>query len=287
MVFSCFKSYNTVYKERSNRMNFKKKIKKAYRESDKKTLIVYIILRTLVFLSFIRQITLGETSKAILCLLTLILLIIPFFIENKFKITIPSLLEIILLLMIFTSTILGEINNFYVRIPHIDTLMHTLNGFLSAGIGFSLVYLLNENVDLIKLSPLFVAIVSFCFSMTVGVLWEFYEFGFDLIFKTDMQKDTILQNISTVELDESKTNNAIKIKDINKMILYNKENEELATFTGYLDIGIIDTMKDLIVNFIGSLTFSIFGYLYIKNKEKYRFANNFILTKQIDTIKED
>ena len=268
-------------------MNFKSKIKKAYRESDKKTLVVYIILRTLDLITFIRQIILGEVSKAILCLFTLVLLIIPFFIEKKFKITIPSFLEILLLLIIFTSTILGEINNFYVRIPHVDTVMHTLNGFLSAGIGFSLVYLLNQHVDLIKLSPLFVAIVSFCFSMTVGILWEFYEFGFDMLFKTDMQKDTLVHNIATVELDDTKTNNAIKIKDIDKTVLYNKDNEPLAAFTGYLDIGIIDTMKDLIVNFIGSLTFSIIGYLYIKNKEKYRFANNFILTKQIDIIKEE
>ena len=169
----------------------------------------------------------------------------------------------------------------YVRVDNIDTIMHTINGFLCAAVGFSLVDLLNENVKRINLSPFFVTIVAFCFSMTIGVIWEFYEFGCDRIFKTDMQKDTFLKNIATVELDEQKINKSIIIKDIDKVVLYDKDNRELATFNGYLDIGIIDTMKDLLVNFIGSLVFSIFGYLYIRNRDKYKFVDNFIVTKEI------
>lgn len=159
-------------------------------------------------------------------------------------------------------------------------MLHTLNGFLAAGIGFSLVDLLNENSKRISLSPAFVAIVAFCFSMTIGVLWEFFEYGADRYFKTDMQKDYIVNTISTVTLDPKKDNNAIIIDGIEYTILYDANGNELTTIEGgYLDIGIIDTMKDLFVNFIGAVAFSIIGFLYIENREKYKFATNFIPVK--------
>lgn len=159
-------------------------------------------------------------------------------------------------------------------------MLHTLNGFLAAGIGFSLVDLLNENSKRISLSPFFVAIVAFCFSMTIGVLWEFFEYGADRYFRTDMQKDFIVNTISTVTLDPKKDNNAIVVDGIDYTILYDANGKELATIEGgYLDIGIIDTMKDLFVNFIGAVAFSIIGFLYIENREKYKFATNFIPVK--------
>ena len=111
-------------------MSIIKKIRKAYKETDKKSFTAYIILRSLVLITLIRQLMLGELENAILCLFSLILFLFPFFIEKKFKINIPSTLEIIILCFIFSAEILGEINNFYVRIPHFDTLLHTINGFL-------------------------------------------------------------------------------------------------------------------------------------------------------------
>ena len=268
-------------------MKYLLKAKKAYKEADKRSFRAYIILRSLVLITLIRQAILGEWGNVFLCLLSLLLFLAPLFVERKFKITIPSTLEIIVLCFIFSAEILGEINNFYVRIPHFDTLLHTLNGFLCAGIGFSLVNLLNENSEKINLSPLFVAIVAFCFSMTIGVLWEFFEYGADKLIKTDMQKDRIITNISTVELDKDKNNQPVIIDNIDKMIIFNKDNQELAVFNGYLDIGLNDTMKDLIVNFIGALCFSVFGYLYIHNKEKYKFVDHFIPTRKIKIIKEE
>lgn len=260
-------------------MKFIKRFREAYKESDKSSFIVYFVLRALVLATMVRQIILGEWENVFVCLLSLVLFLIPFFIEKKFKITIPSTVEIIVLCFIFSAEILGEINSFYVKIPHFDTLLHTINGFLCAGVGFSLVDLLNENSKKISLSPLFVSIIAFCFSMTIGVLWEFFEYGADRIFRFDMQKDKVVTNIATVELDSSKSNKVITIDDINKTILYDKEGNVLASFDGYLDIGIIDTMKDLIVNFIGAISFSIFGFLYISNRNKYKFVNKFILTK--------
>jgi len=268
-------------------MKYSKRIKKAYKESDKKAFTVYAFLRILVLLTFVRQLTLGEWGNAFLCLMSLILFLIPFFIEEKFKISIPSTLEIIVLCFIFSAEILGEINNFYVRVPHFDTILHTLNGFLCAGVGFALIDLLNENSKKIQLSPIFVSIVAFCFSMTIGVLWEFFEFGCDMLLDTDMQKDRIVEKIVTVNLDEERNNKPVKVDNIQSAIIYDKENNILASFNGYLDIGIIDTMKDLIVNFIGAICFSIFGYLYILNREKYKFVDHFIPTRKLKVIRED
>ncbi len=262
-----------------------KEIKKVYGETKRSTLIVYIILRALVIVSMIRQILLGEINNAFLCLLSLVLFTIPFHIQEAFKIKLPSALEIIILCFIFSTEILGEINNFYMVIPYWDTILHTLNGFLAAGIGFSLIDLLNNNVSSINLSPVFIVIVSFCFSMTIGVLWEFVEYGADTIFNLDMQKDQIVQSVSTVSLDETKKNKVVTINNIKYTIIYSEDENgnivETMIPDGYLDIGINDTMKDLIVNFVGAVCFSGFGYLYILNRDKYGFMSNFIARKNM------
>ena len=232
----------------------------------------------------ILQIIRGEYNNAFLCILSLILFTIPFFIQRRFKIELPNLLETIIFFFIFSAEILGEINNFYGLIPYWDTMLHTINGFLAAGIGFGLVDLLNENSNKIKLSPVFLALVSFCFSMTIGVVWEFFEYGSDRFLNLDMQKDTIANKIATVELDPNKSNKVVVIDDIQYTEIYSKDENNNLTSTvinnGYLDIGIDDTMDDLFVNFIGAFCFSILGYFYVINRHKYHFAGNFIPKKQ-------
>lgn len=255
-------------------------IKKEIKESKKSSLIVYLILRALVILCLVLQILRGDLNNAFLCVWALILFTVPLFVERALKIELPNMLETIIFLFIFAAEILGEINHFYIHIPYWDTMLHTINGFLCAGIGFALIDLLNKNSKKLKLSPSYVAIVSFCFSMTVGVCWEFFEYAMDDIVKTDMQKDRVVQSFSSTWLDETKTNKSIAIKDIDKTVLFDKEGNEIIVIDGgYLDIGLIDTMKDLFVNLLGAVLFSIIGYFYIKNKEKYKFAENFIPQK--------
>ena len=260
---------------------FSRLMKKKYKETNKKSIVIYLILRLLVILSMIFQIILGNISNVLMCILALILFTLPTIISEKFKIGIPSLLEGIIYLFIYSTAILGEINNFYGRIPFWDTILHTLNGFLCAGIGFSLVDLLNQNSKRIKLSPLYIAIVAFCFSMTIGILWEFFEFTADYLTKTDMQKDRIVREISSVMLNKDNENVPIKVKDIEKTEIYSKDGTVTTIENGYLDIGLIDTMKDLFVNFIGAVVFSIIGFLHVQNREKYKFAEGFIPTKVV------
>jgi len=259
-------------------------LKNASKEYNKSSITVYFILRALVIICMILQFIRGDLNNAFLCLLSLILFIIPFFIQNTFKIDLPNTLEIIILLFIFSAEILGEINNFYGVIPFWDTLLHTLNGFLAAGVGFALFDLLNKNTKSVNLTPIFLSIVAFCFSMTIGVLWEFFEFSADYYFKMDMQKDRIIDSVSSVKINPSGANIPIRIKDIDYTIIYNEDAygniQETKIENGYLDIGIIDTMKDLFVNFIGAICFSIFGYLYIINRDKYNFVNHLIPTRK-------
>ena len=255
-------------------------IRKNIKDFDKKTLAVYFLLRFFVIVVMIIQIFRSNWEGVFVCFLTLFLFLVPFFIDKKLNINLPTLLEIIILLFIFAAEILGEIQNFYGIIPYWDMILHTINGFLCGAIGFSLIDILNENKKLrFKLSPIYVALVAFCFSMTIGVMWEFFEYGVDKALKYDMQKDKIVTSISSVALNPEGENVPVVIDDIVSTSIFYLEDGTLKGFSvddGYLDIGLNDTMEDLLVNFVGAVTFSVFGFLYIKNREKYKLVEGFI-----------
>lgn len=237
------------------------------------TFLVYMFLRGIVIACGILQFFNRNYENMFLCILTLILFLMPSILQLELKIELPTTLEIIILLFIFAAEILGEISAFYVRFENWDTILHTMNGFLMAAIGFSLVDILNREEKLkFELSPLFMSIVAFCFSMTVGVLWEFFEYGMDVFFGLDMQKDTILNSISSVMLDPTGGNVPTTIQNITEVVV---NGEELG-LGGYLDIGLYDTMFDLWVNFIGAVLFSVIGYFYIKYAGHGKFAKRFI-----------
>ncbi len=247
----------------------KQKIKNFHRavirelKENRNTFLVYTGLRFLVFIVMIMQIFNKNYENVFLCILTLMLMIMPSVIQAAFKVEFPSPLEIIILIFIFAAEILGEISAFYLKFPYWDTILHTLNGFLCAAVGFSLVDIMNRQKKMqFELSPLFSAVVAFCFSMTIGVLWEFFEFGMDCIWRLDMQKDTVVNSISSVLFDPLQSNRPIQVNDIQNMAI----NGEKIDIAGYLDIGLFDTMYDLIVNFIGAITFSVMGYFYIKHR---------------------
>lgn len=252
------------------------KIEPPYR--NKRTMLVYIILRALVLAVLIRAAFRQDFESVFLCGLTLILFLMPSIISRTFKVYLPDALEIIILFFIFAAEILGELNSFYVRFHGWDTMLHTTNGFLCAAVGFALVDLLNRDDRFsFKLSPLYLALVAFCFSMTVGVLWEFFEFSGDRFLNLDMQKDYVVSSIHTVELDESRSNKVIHVDDIQDVIIVHSDgSQEALGLGGYLDVGIIDTMKDLFVNFIGAVVFSCIGYVYVKSKGKGKLASALI-----------
>ena len=251
----------------------------AHRTLRKKSVVaaVYIVLRLLVILVMVAQFFNGNFENVFLCVLTLILFLLPTIFEKSLQIDLPNALEIIILLFIFAAEILGEIRAFYTTFAYWDTMLHTLNGFLCAAIGFSLVDMCNRHKRIsLSLSPVYMAIVAFCFSMTIGVLWEFFECAMDQFFLLDMQKDTVVNVISSVNLDPTGGNTPVAIKGITDVIVVCGDEQIPLGVGGYLDIGILDTMKDLWVNFIGAVVFSIVGYFYVKSRGKGWFARNFI-----------
>ena len=251
---------------------------------EKRKITLYITLLICVIAIMIVSFLNNNYKNVFMCILTLLLFLIPSILEKRLNIKLPTVLECIIILFIFAAEILGEISGYYIKIPFWDTLLHTTNGFIMAAIGFSMIDILNNSPRLhFNMSPIFVAFVSFCFSMTIGVLWEFFEYGMDIFALTDMQKDIILQSISTVELNPEMINESIIVSDITKTVIESTVNG-VTTQTiingGYLDIGLRDTMNDLIVNCIGAVSFSIIGVFYIKGRSI--LAKNFIPEMKTD-----
>ena len=221
---------------------------------NKGSFAVYVVLRLIVLACAVGSLAFDNYEAFFLCLLTL---------------------EVVIALFIFAAEILGELLHFYTIFPFWDALLHTFNGFLAAAIGLALVSILNRSDRIaFSLSPFFCVVVAFCFSMTIGVLWEFFEFGMDEMFGLDMQKDTVMTGISSTLLDPSGSQHPQRIDRIESVEV---NGQELGV-GGYLDIGLRDTMGDLFVNFVGALAFSVIGYRYLKSKGEGRFVRRFVPT---------
>lgn len=236
---------------------------------DKKAFFVYSIMQALTIIVLIRSVVLGQWENCMVCILALVLLLLPPFVEKNAKIELPTALEISAYVFVFCAEILGEIGCYYVKFGYWDTMLHTVNGFMFAAFGFCLIDILNKNHRFsFQISAGYLAVVAFCFSMTIGVLWEFVEYAADYTLGLDMQKDTIITDFSSVTFDETNSNVAIKVRDIDTTIIRYNNGSELIIDGGYLDTGLRDTMKDLYVNFIGAVVFSTIGYFYVKKRGK-------------------
>ena len=251
--------------------------------------ILYSILRLLVVLIGIRSVMLHNYDSTVTCLLVLALFFVPSLLEDTLKIRIPALLEGIIYCFIFAAEILGELGHFYTQFPIWDTMLHTLNGFLFAAVGFSTVDLLNRTSKNINLSPLYLTMVAFCFSMTIGVLWEFFECGADIFLGQDMQKDFVVDHFQSVSLDPTHSQQVIHVEDITGTVIQTASGEVYTIDGGYLDIGILDTMKDLLVNFIGAIVFCSFGFAFLKYGENRKVATSVVkgLRLQPEPVEEE
>ena len=258
--------------------SFSKVMRNRYKEEKKSAIIIYFVLRILEIICGLLSIVNGNYKHTFICILALVLFTLPTIAQKTLKFELPNTFEAIVYFFIFAAEILGDVNRFYVTVPHFDTILHTMNGFLCAAFGFALLDIIDRRSRKIDVTPLFIAIVAFSFSMTIGVLWEFFEYGGDQIFVADMQKDTIVSSFSTSKLDDSKR---VYVTDIVETQIKTKSGETYVIKDGYLDIGINDTMKDLLVNMVGAIVFCIFGVIYLKNERENAFANKFI-PKKID-----
>lgn len=217
----------------------------------------------------------GQFESTFTAVLSLILFLLPTFVEERLRIRLPVALEIVAVLFVFCANILGEIAAFYTKIPFWDDILHYTSGFIFAAFGFALVEIFNRNGRFdFHLSPIFLSVVALCFAVTVGVLWEFFEFGADFLLHTDMQKDFIVENIYSAEMNPD--GQAPKIMENVLQTVITTKDGAIYVVDGYLDIGLLDTMKDLFVDFAGAVLFCVFGYFYASHSGKGRIAKQFI-----------
>lgn len=193
------------------------------------------IIRVLLVIFLIINFFTGDHSQDFLIVVTFALTYYPSILEKRFGVYLPKRLQIVITLFIFAAQVLGELADFYERIPWWDTMLHTISGVVLGLVGFLFVYLLNEkgNVN-VNLSPKFVIIFAFCFALTMGVFWEFFEYGADRIFGFNMQK-------------------------------FRFEGQD----------GLVDTMNDLIVDALGALFACVCGHFYIKKYKDTLFNDYF------------
>ena len=169
-------------------------------------------------------------------LITLALFLLPTVFSKRTKIHIPTAFQIVILLFIFASMYLGELRDYFYRYAWWDSMLHSASAVMLAYIGFLLIFTLNKDKNInLKLSPFFISLFAFCFAMTVGVVWEIFEYAVDSFLGYNMQKARNLE------------------------LIYGEFDTRL---------GLLDTMRDFIVNSIGALTVSIIGYCYSKRKMK-------------------
>lgn len=207
-----------------------KKLTNEQREEKNKkvNMIITNIVRLLLFLIILRGILVKDYSQLFIAVLTIAMTFYPSLLEKKFGVYLPGSMQIVITLFIFGAQYLGEIKDFYNKIPWWDTMLHTTSGIILGIIGFMFVYLLNKSYsNSITLSPFFVVMFAFCFAVTMGVFWEFFEYGADRILGTNMQK------FRFPELGQD---------------------------------GLVDTMSDLFVDALGALITSVIGYFYIQKK---------------------
>ena len=262
---------------KEKKSSYVKRLMDSYRQGNRKTFTVLVVLYVLVILTAVRCIVTKNYESLATCVLVLLLFLVPALIEDKMDLTIPPLFQAIIFIFIFAAEILGEVDHYYVKIPGWDTMLHTINGFLFAAVGFSLIYLLNRGSKDFNLSPFYMALVAFCFSMTIGVIWEFFECAMDQFFNMDMQKDFVISAINSVSLDPENSGEVIHVKDIVETVVNTSSGETVTIEGGYLDVGILDTMKDLLVNLIGAVVFSTIGYLALKNERSSKVADSLMI----------
>ena len=179
------------------------------------------------------------TSEAIAAVFVLFL---PTILEKKWKFDIPSKMHIFVILFLFAAVFLGEFRRFHFLVPHWDKMLHILSGAFLASLGFTIIQTLNDH-DIITMNPFFVALFSFSFAMTIGVLWELYEYAWDVSLNLNMMKYMDEYGNPFIGLD-----------------------------------AIRDTMGDLLVDAIGAFSMSLVGYVAVKLDKIW--IHDFIIYKQ-------
>lgn len=259
-------------------MREKGKTKQFMKKKNKTLLLILSCFSLFTLIVLFLQLSSGNYRNVFFSLLTLLLLGLPLLLEYFLSLSFPTLLTILYFVFIFSVEILGKVFLFFMRLSYWDILLHILGGFICFGMGL---YLLNLRRNKSTHIPTYMKILfSFSFAVTIGVFWEVCEFFGDQLFHLDNQNDVIINTISTMELSKEKQYPFyFPFIDHTNIYYHSHGKIKRKTIDGYLDIGLIDTMKDLMDNIFGAFLFSFLFILYIHNKKRYLFVEKLFLEK--------
>lgn len=201
------------------------------------------VLTVFNIISVIYSMVLCNTLYALSSLASLALVFVPYILEAFFRIRLSTDLKIIAMFLVIGGPVLGNVYKLYHRVRFWDKAMHALSGYAIAALGYALADILEPKKG--EHSRVLKCVFALGFSLSIGVLWEIYEYALDVLLHLDMQNDTLITDLSSYALGEE-TGVIGSIRDIDSVVVNGQ------TLPGYIDIGLIDTMNDLITCALGA-----------------------------------
>lgn len=192
--------------------------------------------------------TSNELFSYFYCLATVGFVLLPLALCVVFKWKMNTLFYVFFSLYAM-GPLLGAVYNFYYFTSWWDILLHFMAGTVFAAVGAQIAYVLNKRN---KTAYMLAAVFGVLLSIGIAVVWEFFEYASDTFLHSDMQADTIIYELYT------KINRTDGLTDIYTNITDTMVNGQSLGIVGYLDIGLIDTMNDMIIETLGALLFFIY-----------------------------
>ena len=162
--------------------------------------ITTFIIRSILIIIFLFAIIRGEWLAVLISFSTFVLTLVPPRLEDIYHIKLPMDFEIAIIFFLFATMILGEIVNFYERFWWWDILLHFSSAIAFGCTGFIILFYLNRT-NKISSKPIWIALFSFSFAVSIGVMWEIFEFAMDYMFGMNMQKSGIVDTMWDLIVD--------------------------------------------------------------------------------------
>jgi len=236
----------------------------------KRKFILYVTTRLIFIMVGVISALFEDYLTAFLCAIALVFFLLPTFLYNKFNIEVPAALEISAVLFTFMCVVGGEIGHLYAQFPLWDKILHTFSGFLIAAIGLAFInFFTKRKSSVLRLTPFFAVFFAFFFALGVEVIWEVFEYAVDTFTgTTDMQADYFI-NMFTSKKAGGETNPVpIVVGGIESVVINFADGGEALVLPGYIDLGLADTMHDLIVGAVGALLFCTVEFIALKKRDK-------------------
>jgi hypothetical protein len=236
----------------------------------KRKFVLYIVTRMIFILVGVVSALFEDYLTASLCAIALVFFLLPSFLYNKLSIKVPLALEISAVLFTFMCVVGGEIGHLYAQFPLWDKILHTFSGFLIATIGLAFVdFFTKRKGSVFRLTPFFAVFFAFFFALGVEVIWEIFEYLVDtLTGTTDMQADYYIDFFVSKKAGGEMNPTPIIVNGIKDVVITFENGGEAMVLPGYIDIGLADTMHDIIVGAAGALLFCIIEYIALVKRDK-------------------